>query len=436
MLRILFRLFAVMVLFAGLYLIYINTNFNSIDSLKKQKDINVQFQNLPEIILPFKEDFKGYQYELVQRYLNSIDKNNITLNDIVYDMAVYYSSEVCNQCLQINDEDLLLVTNNNNAHSVDIEIPELFKEIKINSSISDRYEVNIYNGTIDDLINDIDNNLISNTILTRSTYLFYKKYFPNLKIKKKIGIVKLVWAFQNDDGTIRDNVLVFLESDNTKSFINQLRNRYYSENSISSYIFIGSRLFISDMITKLPTYEVLFKKASQEYNLDWKLLAAISYQESKWNNNAVSPTGVKGLMMLTKSTASMLNVDRLKPNESIFGGAKYFNSLLNKFSSFNESSKINLALASYNAGPNHINDVILLAKKNNEDLEDWSVLRKYLYKLNQKEYYKKMRFGYARGWEAVQYVENVKQYYDILSFLETKDEEYKYDFFEEVPNTL
>ena len=436
MLRILFRLFAVMVLFAGLYLIYINTNFNSIDSLKKQKDINVQFQNLPEIILPFKEDFKGYQYELVQRYLNSIDKNNITLNDIVYDMAVYYSSEVCNQCLQINDEDLLLVTNNNNAHSVDIEIPELFKEIKINSSISDRYEVNIYNGTIDDLINDIDNNLISNTILTRSTYLFYKKYFPNLKIKKKIGIVKLVWAFQNDDGTIRDNVIVFLESDNTKSFINQLRNRYYSENSISSYIFIGSRLFISDMITKLPTYEVLFKKASQEYNLDWKLLAAISYQESKWNNNAVSPTGVKGLMMLTKSTASMLNVDRLKPNESIFGGAKYFNSLLNKFSSFNESSKINLALASYNAGPNHINDVILLAKKNNEDLEDWSVLRKYLYKLNQKEYYKKMRFGYARGWEAVQYVENVKQYYDILSFLETKDEEYKNDFFEEVPNTL
>ena len=436
MLRILFRLFAVMVLFAGLYLIYINTNFNSIDSLKKQKDINVQFQNLPEIILPFKEDFKGYQYELVQRYLNSIDKNNITLNDIVYDMAVYYSSEVCNQCLQINDEDLLLVTNNNNAHSVDIEIPELFKEIEINSSISDRYEVNIYNGTIDDLINDIDNNLISNTILTRSTYLFYKKYFPNLKIKKKIGIVKLVWAFQNDDGTIRDNVIVFLESDNTKSFINQLRDRYYSENSISSYIFIGSRLFISDMITKLPTYEVLFKKASQEYNLDWKLLAAISYQESKWNNNAVSPTGVKGLMMLTKSTASMLNVDRLKPNESIFGGAKYFNSLLNKFSSFNESSKINLALASYNAGPNHINDVILLAKKNNEDLEDWLVLRKYLYKLNQKEYYKKMRFGYARGWEAVQYVENVKQYYDILSFLETKDEEYKNDFFEEVPNTL
>ena len=190
------------------------------------------------------------------------------------------------------------------------------------------------------------------------------------------------------------------------------------------------------MITKLPTYEVLFKKASQEYNLDWKLLAAISYQESKWNNNAVSPTGVRGLMMLTKSTANMLSVDRLKPSESIFGGAKYFNSLLNKYSLFNESSKINLALASYNAGPNHINDVILLAKKNNENLENWSVLRKYLYKLHQKEYYKKMKFGYARGWEAVQYVENVKQYYDILTFLETKDEEYKNNFFEEVPNTL
>ena len=87
--------------------------------------------------------------------------------------------EVCNQCLKINDEDLLLVTNDSNTNSIDIEIPELFKEIKIDSSISDNPEVNVYNGTIDDLVNDIDNNLISNTILTRSTYLFYKNIFES-----------------------------------------------------------------------------------------------------------------------------------------------------------------------------------------------------------------------------------------------------------------
>ena len=190
------------------------------------------------------------------------------------------------------------------------------------------------------------------------------------------------------------------------------------------------------MITKLPNYESLFKQASDKYGLDWKLLAAISYQESKWDNDAVSPTGVRGLMMLTKSTAKMLNVNRLKPSESVLGGAKYFNALKNKYSNFNDSTKINLALASYNAGPNHINDIIELAKQNNEDIQDWSILKTYLYKLNQKRYYKKMKYGYARGWEAVQYIENVKQYYDIISFLETKDENNSDRIFNEVPSTL
>ena len=121
-------------------------------------------------------------------------------------------------------------------------------------------------------------------------------------IKSKIGKVNLLWSFPNDDDSIQKNINLFLNQDETLSFIKTLRNKYYSKNSISSYIFIGSRLFISDMITKLPIYESIFKNASQKYNIDWKLLAAISYQESKWNNDAVSPTGVRGLMMLTKST--------------------------------------------------------------------------------------------------------------------------------------
>ena len=87
---------------------------------------------------------------------------------------------------------------------------------------------------------------------------------------------------------------------------------------------------------------------------------------------------------------------------------------------FNESTKINLALASYNAGPNHINDV-LLAKNNNDNVEDWDILRDYLFKLNQKNF-KKMKYV-MRGWEAVQYIENVKQYYDIITFLENKDKD-------------
>ena len=190
------------------------------------------------------------------------------------------------------------------------------------------------------------------------------------------------------------------------------------------------------MITKLPKYEPLFKKAAEDNNLDWKLLASISYQESKWNNDAVSPTGVKGVMMLTQNTAKMLKVNRLKPNESIVGAARYFSNLLKKYSAYNEITRTNLALASYNAGPNHINDILLLAKNNGDNIENWNVLKSYLYKLNQKKYYKKMKYGYARGWEAVQYVENVKQYYDIITFLDNKDSENDNELFNEVPSTL
>ncbi|MEL0103852.1 MAG: transglycosylase SLT domain-containing protein, partial [Gammaproteobacteria bacterium] len=210
----------------------------------------------------------------------------------------------------------------------------------------------------------------------------------------------------------------------------------YSKNSISSYIFIGSRIFISDMITKLPQYELTFREVSKIHNLDWKLLAAIAYQESKWDNQAVSPTGVRGLMMLTKNTAKMLKVDRLNPNESIEGGARYLKSLLSKFSKFNQTTRVHLALSANKIGPGPVVDILLLATSDNKYRDDWKILKSYLHKLNQKKFYLNMKYGYARGWEAVQYIENVKQYYDIITFLDNKDKQIKDNIFDEAPKTL
>jgi membrane-bound lytic murein transglycosylase F len=266
--------------------------------------------------------------------------------------------------------------------------------------------------------------------------LFYKKYYPNLSIKKVIGKINLLWKFSVDDGSLQNNLFKFLELSETSSFIENLNNKYYSKNSISSYIFIGSRIFVSDMITKLPVYESRFKKAASMNDLDWKLLAAISYQESKWNNNAISPTGVKGLMMLTKSTADMLGVNRLIPDESIIGASRYLKKLSEKYAEFDEDTKVSLTLGAYNLGPGHISDIIKLSILDNKSLEDWNTLKIYLLKLNKKQFYKQMKYGYARGWEAVQYIENVKQYYDIISFLEEKDNKTDNKILNEVPKTL
>ncbi|MCH1416147.1 MAG: transglycosylase SLT domain-containing protein, partial [Gammaproteobacteria bacterium] len=308
--------------------------------------------------------------------------------------------------------------------------------IELNNNIIKNYQINYTNNELDVLVYNLSNNLISHTILTRSTYLFFKKYYPNLVIKKNITKVNLLWNFSKDDGTLRNNLFEFLENGRTLDFISDLNKKYYSKNSMSSYIFIGSRIFISDIVLKLPKFEHLFREASMKYNIDWKLLAALSYQESKWDNDAVSPTGVRGLMMLTKQTADMLEVNRLIPSESIDGGAKYLVFLRNKYKKYNNETQLNLMLASYNLGSGHVDDVISLLTKDNIDINNWNNLRKYLFKLNKKKFYKKMQYGYARGWEAVQYIENVKQYYDIISFLEEKDKKIKDNITIEVPNAL
>jgi len=436
MFKLFVRFFTAMIVVASIYLLFINSSYTSLQKLQSKEVVVVKFQNFPEIILPIREEIHGYQYELIKDYLTTINKNSFIEEDNNYDVEIFYASKTCGTCVVVNEEDLLLVSNSENDSNNDIEVSALLKNIELNNNIKKNNKINYTDNELDTLVYNLSNNLISHTILTRSAYLFFKKYYPNLVIKKNITKVKLLWNFSKDDGTLRNNLFEFLENEKTLNFINDLDKKYYSKNSISSYIFIGSRIFISDIVFKLPKFEHFFKDASVKYNIDWKLLAALSYQESKWNNDAVSPTGVKGLMMLTKQTADMLEVNRLIPSESIDGGAKYLVFLRNKYKKYNKNTQLNLMLASYNLGSGHVDDVISLLAKDNIDINNWNNLRKYLLKLNKKMFYKKMKYGYARGWEAVQYIENVKQYYDIIFFLEEKDKKIKDNITIEVPNTL
>ena len=436
MLKLFARFIAVMIVIAGIYLAYTNTTQTALKQFKNREAILVSFQNLPEIILQSKEGYTGYQYELLENYLYKLNKQKIEISDTKHDVQIYYSLNVCKTCVIVEEEDLLLVSNNYNNINNDIEIYSKLESISKNNNSLEDYQIYYTSNNLDDLIFNLNSNLISHTILPRGSYLFYKKYYPNLSIKKNIGSIKLLWKFSFDDGSLKNNLFKYLESDETLSYIESLDDKYYSNNTISSYIFIGSREFIADMATKLPIYEGRFKEAANVYNLDWKLLAAISYQESKWNNNAISPTGVKGLMMLTKSTADMLGVNRLNPSESILGASKYITQLSKKYIKYDEDTMMSMTLGAYNVGPGHISDIIKIAIKDNVNIENWLTLKKYLLKLHKKQFYKNMEYGYARGWEAVQYIENVKQYYDIISFLEEKDKKIKNNIIQEGPKTL
>jgi len=434
-LKVITRLFIISISLLFIYIIFSNVQFTSFDNFNKKKNIFVKFQEFPEFTLPNKEQKTGYQYELAIHYLDRLNKSLLVAGNDTFDINIYYTSNVCDDCVEIKTEDLLLIGTDSNTDKY-VETTRSLNNISYETLLKNGYNISFTNESIDELINDINSGLISNILISRSTYLFYKKYFPNLKIRDIVSNIYLVWEFVDDDGTLKKDFLKYIKSKNTKDFIANLESKYYSKNSISSYIFIGSRIFITDMITKLPQYELTFREVSKIHNLDWKLLAAIAYQESKWDNKAVSPTGVRGLMMLTKNTAKMLKVDRLNPNESIEGGARYLKSLLSKFSKFNQTTRVHLALAAYNLGPGHVDDILLLATSEDKNVDDWKILKNYLLKLNQKKFYLNMKYGYARGWEAVQYIENVKQYYDIITFLDNKDKQIKDDIFDEAPETL
>ena len=169
-------------------------------------------------------------------------------------------------------------------------------------------------------------------------------------------------------------------------------------------------------VSGCPLYQAWFQEASAETGIDWRLLAAIGYQESRWDEAAVSPTGVRGLMMLTAETAQRVKVtDRADPRSSILGGARYV-ALMKKTipERIPEPDRTWLTLAAYNIGYGHLEDARVLAEGAGRDPDSWEAVRETLPLLAQERWFMQTRRGYARGWEPVGFVRNVQTYLEIL----------------------
>ena len=180
----------------------------------------------------------------------------------------------------------------------------------------------------------------------------------------------------------------------------------------------GTELFASRIESRLPKYKGLMKSVAWENHMDWHLLAAMSYQESFWDPDATSPTGVRGMMMLTEDTAEELEVDdRTDPRESLEGGARYFTQLHDDLPDrIAEPDRTLMALAAYNMGMSHLEDARILTQRYGKDPDSWLAVKEFLPLLQQKPYYKTLEHGYARGDEALAYVSRIRQYHTILTW--------------------
>lgn len=248
------------------------------------------------------------------------------------------------------------------------------------------------------------------TIADSVAISLFQRVHPELAVALDITDEQPVtwFSLKDDDNTLSAAMLDFFNNINEDGTLARLEEKYLGHGEDFDYV--DTRTFLRAIDNVLPDLQPLFQKYATE--IDWRLLAAIAYQESHWDPQATSPTGVRGLMMLTKNTAQSLGLtDRTDAEQSVSGGMRYLQDMMGKVpDTIPKDERIWFALAAYNMGYAHMLDARALTAKQKGDPDSWADVKQRLPLLSQKPYYSRLTYGYARGHEAYAYVENIRKY--------------------------
>ena len=437
--------------YALFYFVLINTNGCSKESsklkqIKSNGILRIALVADPPHYFPSKVKKRGYDFELVSHYATSIDveleiiKTN-TSDEIIFllnqgkvDIGILGSSPEFDQKNIKN-----VVTYNNSkwyviGNRANRQLPKSIDSIEPNTmivangsnasfilhSIEEDYSSLLWdelkNTNVRSILERINENHSKISIISEDIYVYYQYLFPETK---KIFVLPIKypsrWLVKNN------NNLSFLYSIN--SFFNKYKQNgklekigktYYEH--LNAFDYVDIRYYLKRIDKKLPKYKKYFVEAAKNSALDARIIAAVSYQESHWNRKARSPTGVRGMMMLTLDTAKRVGVkNRLNAKQSIFGGAKYLKILYESLSNtIKEPDRLWFTLAAYNIGLGHVEDARTITKSQGDNPNSWIDVEKHIPKLSQKKWYKKTKYGFARGNESIEFVKRVRRYYDIL----------------------
>ncbi len=274
----------------------------------------------------------------------------------------------------------------------------------------------------DELLVEVLEERIDFTIADSNSLAINRRYYPEISVAFTLKKPEpLAWMLNKggDDAILASLVEFFGEVHHDGTLLT-LDEKYYGH--IQEFDYVDTRTFIKAIASKLPKYQPIFERYGTD--LDWRFLAAISYQESHWNPKARSYTGVRGMMMLTLPTAKQMGVkSRIDAEQSIQGGAKYLQKMIKRIPDrIQNPDRRWFALAAYNIGWGHLEDARIITQKLGGDPDRWVDVKEYLPLLKQRKYYKDTKYGYARGDEPVRYVENIRAYYDTLVFLDEKQQ--------------
>lgn len=410
-----------------------------------QGKLTVAMRSTPAVYYPHKEGYAGFEYELVEAFAREL---NLVLEIQTYANAEEMEAAVSSGKAHLAAGNLGITHARQKNFTLSQPIqtaeqlviyrtgllrPKTWQDIPSTSSLAvlalsteaqvlrqqqedfpqlNWLETNQF--TASDLLHLIQTNELDYAFINSQDFSVSSFYFPRAGLAFNAATTETAWLFQQQKNSkLAALANQFLTQAAESGLLENLRQDYYRHESQLN--FAGAQIFLRRIKTTLPTYIEDFKLAAKRTGLDWHLLAALSFQESHWLPLARSPTGVRGIMMLTQITADELKVDRLDAKESIEGGARYLQSLLSRIpSGVTGKDRLFMAMAAYNVGMGHLLDARKITQQQGFNPNLWEDVSKHLLLLSQRKWYKNTRYGYARGYEAVAYVENIRRYQQIL----------------------
>lgn len=433
-----------------LVMLLLNSCFQIPDKLQKIKSsgvLKVLILNIPGVYYEGPFGAIGFEYELLKKFADDIGVDlKLVIKNSVPDMLGALSRQQADLAagrIIINTQRLQQFNFSTSYQSTEqflvtrsgLKIPrkirqieELPIEVVKNSSQENllqhlrrtvmpklNWESN-KTASVQELLFLMHEKLIDYTISNTQEFAINQQLYPELR--KGVSLMQnqsIALALpKSEDLSLLKALNQFIQNYIDTYEISILNERYYGY--IESFDYVDVRTFQRHILNRLPKYQPWFEKAGKDQQIDWQLLAAMSYQESHWDEEAISPTGVRGLMMLTQATADYIGInDRLSAFQSIFGGAEYFKQLLNRLPDKIEQPDRNyFALAAYNMGYGHLQDAMKLCRVRGLDNSKWAHLKQVLPLLQRRKWYEQTRYGFARGYEALAYVKNIRRYYRIL----------------------
>lgn len=420
-----------------------------LDKIKKEKVLNVVLLNSPSTYYIGSDGPKGFEYDLLKSYADSlhVELNITTANttkeaiELSKNTKIHITSAslaktkirekmfnfgpsyfevqeqvICSRKMlwdgvfpkDVEDLAGLKITVGDGTSYSDTLIKLQEEGIDINATYTAEHST-------EELIEKVASNEIDCTIADSNIYALNRRYFPNVALAFSISSrEQLAWVLTPKSKELEADMYSWLNAYNQSGAMARLKDHYYS--FVQFFDYYNTKMLYKRIETRLPKYKKYFQEYGRKYNIPCSVLAAQSYQESHWNPKAKSFTGVRGLMMLTRSTAKQLGVkNRLDPAQSIKGGARHLNQMRKYVhKDVVGEDRMKFALAAYNIGLGHIEDAQKIAQKMGLNKNVWTDLKKALPLLSQKKYYKTLKHGYARGSEPVKYVDSIYDYKDIL----------------------